>query len=1282
MESNIERNVIIPEIPPGTLEIKYEDWYKNVKNPPSQSDYNYEEFWALQERLCKEGCVTGGVFFNPYLYWHLNFWKTEVDYLDEHGKPQQSYRNPNLRDNEWQVFNGIWQAEKEQKGIPIGGIRRAGKDLLNSSKLWTPTGSKQIGDAKVGDVIFDRNGELTTILEVAPQGVRPVYKMTLQDGRELFCGLDHNWIVLDGGIEKVRTTSELIRGFQKEKYKIPTTQAVKYKYNPNARNPYKYGKNKIIGRIPEKYKISSITQRQWLLRGILEANNVTDYFKHIDIEFKCEVLARDVAEVYRSMGLDVVFSGGCIVRLDCTNRDSYIESIEYVFDAETTCIMVDNKGRDFLTDHYTVTHNSVFEASYIGHGATFDQDSQNIIAGINAADIKLITDKIDKGLNNLPDYFKWQRIEENWTKAVSFGIRAKDNSKFVFSQILIRNLDDGNNEEAIAGTKPRKLIIDESLWEEELVHLEDRSIPIRDVQVGDEIYDDRGQLTKVLEKINPGIVPCYKMTLSDGREVVSSGNHLWRVWNTYLKREVTVTTDELRRKYYFEKTDNRYSKKYKSFIYSIPLSKCIDRHTSDLPVDPYYLGLFLGDGISSNPNIVCTMDQEIVDYISDYAKTLGLLHTERFDSSGEKDHRFRYVTIFSGKGKKNPLLEKMRYLGLSNNKHIPDCYLKSSKDHRLELLRGILDTDGTIQIGGYVEINSSIPNLAEDIVELARSLGFWVSCKIQESYYVKDGLRVKCKDAYRIIIKTDEDIFKLDRKKSRRFKYVGNRNEKKRLHNTKYSTIVGIEYVGDRQCYCIRVDNESKLFLTTDYVVTHNCAKGRFIRALQAAIPGFTTPYGWTCSPVCTFTGGDAKVFHDAQELMMNPEAYNFLSFPHKNKPDVRHGLFIDMTYRLEAKEDSTLAEYLGQPKNKELQKIKMQVGNPDKARKVTEEIIEQRRLSGDRDAYLKERMYYPIEVEDVFLTSGTSTFNTEAIKHQIQFIKDKNIKGNYIELYHDGTGIKSRPSDKKPVPAYPTPKGCDTDAPIVMWEPPIADNKFALYVAGVDSYHKDGQTEHSDSLGAVYIYKRIYNITGDGFQDMLVASYVSRPESKAVWNEQARLLIKYYNAYTLVENDEISFIDYMKQRNDAIKYLAPQPAWLKAVTKYSSQNQDFGVSRSSDKVQNFLESLTASYLDEVVHQEKDAEGSVISEVLGVSRIYDIPLLQELLTYEKGKNADRYVAFSLALAQANDLNPVMNPKSEGESNPLIQGIISRAKDRSSLFSRSGQSILNTTKRRR
>ena len=100
---------------------------------------------------------------------------------------------------------------------------------------------------------------------------------------------------------------------------------------------------------------------------------------------------------------------------------------------------------------------SVIEASYIGQGATFDENSQNIIAGLNAPDIKLITDKIDKGLNFLPKAWRWQRVEDNWKNQVTLGIKTKAGERIPFSQILIRNLDGGNNEEAIAGTKPRRL---------------------------------------------------------------------------------------------------------------------------------------------------------------------------------------------------------------------------------------------------------------------------------------------------------------------------------------------------------------------------------------------------------------------------------------------------------------------------------------------------------------------------------------------------------------------------------------------------------------------------------------------------------------------------------------------------------------------------------------------------------------------------------------------------------------------------------------------------------
>ena len=80
-----------------------------------------------------------------------------------------------------------------------------------------------------------------------------------------------------------------------------------------------------------------------------------------------------------------------------------------------------------------------------------------------------------------------------------------------------------------------------------------------------------------------------------------------------------------------------------------------------------------------------------------------------------------------------------------------------------------------------------------------------------------------------------------------------------------------------------------------------------------------------------------------------------------------------------------------------------------------------------------------------------------------------------------------------------------------------------------------------------LYIYKRMHAISGEKYQDMFVASYCARPEKKETWEEQARYLIKYYNARTLCENDEISFIDYMISKGDQ-HYLERQPDWLKEI--------------------------------------------------------------------------------------------------------------------------------------
>jgi hypothetical protein len=648
--------------------IDYKDWFINQKRLPDKDSSEYKPFYDFHKDLCLHGAMMGGVYINPFLYWHLNIWHTEVDVIDSYGKIAQKYANPFLRDNEWLVTNEIDRAQQEKRGLVILGIRRFAK--------------------------------------------------------------------------------------------------------------------------------------------------------------------------------------------------------------------------------------SVLEASYIAWGATFDENSQNIIAGLNAPDIKLITDKIDKGLNFIPEYWRWQRIEDNWKNQVTLGIKTKSGERIPFSSILIRNLDEGNNEEAIAGTKPRKLIIDE----------------------------------------------------------------------------------------------------------------------------------------------------------------------------------------------------------------------------------------------------------------------------------------------------------------------IG---------------------------------------------------KGNFLRGLQAAIPGFTTPYGWGCSPILTGTGGDMKKFMDAKSLMFDVDNFNFLTYNNAKDDQRIHGLFIPAKYRMEAKEESTLGEYLNEPAGSDLHQIKMLVSNEEKALEITNKNLERLKKAGDRVAYLKEKMYYPMEVDDIFLNEDTNIFDIESAKRQKNRLQQVERTGTPVILYMDDNGAVAHEfTDKLPITNFPLKNSDNKDAPVVIYEFPVETPAYGLYVAGVDPY-RQGQSAYSSSLGAVYVYKRMHDITGEKYQDMFVASYCARPDNKDHWNEQARFLIKYYNARTLCENDDISFIEYMKSKGDA-HYLERQPDWLKEIVPNTTVKRDYGIHRSSQKIIDYLHTCLKHYMEEAIYVEKDDNGVVIKETLGVNKIFDPVLLEEIIQYNDSGNFDRIIAAELAIAQAMKMDPIMG-KAGGSGDERVKAMFSKKK---------------------
>jgi len=665
--------------------IDYKDWFINQPRIPDKESDEYRPFFNYHKELCLNGAMMGGVYINPFLYWHLNFWNTEVDVIDDRGRISQKYANPYLRDNEWLITNEIDRAQNEKKGLVILGIRRLAK--------------------------------------------------------------------------------------------------------------------------------------------------------------------------------------------------------------------------------------SVIESSYIAWGATFDENSQNIIAGLNAPDIKLITDKIDKGLNFLPEAWRWQRIEDNWKNQVSLGIKTKSGERIPFSQILIRNLDEGNNEEAIAGTKPRKLIIDE----------------------------------------------------------------------------------------------------------------------------------------------------------------------------------------------------------------------------------------------------------------------------------------------------------------------IG---------------------------------------------------KGNFLRGFQAAVPGFTTPFGWGCSPILTGTGGDMKKFMDAKSLMFDVDNFNFLTYNNEKDDKRVHGLFISYKYRMESKEDSTLGAFLNEPITSDLHNVKMLVSNEEKAKEITTTNLERLKKAGDRIAYLKEKMYYPLEVDDIFLNEDTNIFDIESAKRQKTRLLNNERTGTPVILFNDGEKIAHEFTDKQPITNFPLKNSDLKDAPVVIYEFPVENPTYGLYVAGVDPY-RQGKSAYSSSLGSVYVYKRMHDITGEKYQDMFVASYCARPDKKETWEEQARLLIKYYNARTLCENDDISFIEYMKAKGDA-HYLEKQPQWLMEVVPNTTVKREYGVHRSSQKIIDYLHNCMKKYMEEVIYKEKDEDGNVIREQTGVSKIFDPVLLEEIIQYNDQGNFDRIVAAELAIAQALKMDPIMG-RAGGSGDDRVKAMFATQK-KNTLFSES-RGLFNSKKRK-
>jgi hypothetical protein len=319
--------------------------------------------------------------------------------------------------------------------------------------------------------------------------------------------------------------------------------------------------------------------------------------------------------------------------------------------------------------------------------------------------------------------------------------------------------------------------------------------PVQDLVVGDLVVGGDGHPVVVEGVFDRGVQPGYRVTTDDGVSIQVDADHLWTV-ATDLDISRGIPWRTLDTKTLSESVDAPGRKRWR-----IPVTA---HHGGggQLPVDPYILGVLLGDGhLSAGQVSFTSVDDGIVTMVKERLPNDIEMRVDLFAS---KPPRYRLV---GSTHRQNHLLEALRDLGIhgcrSWEKFVPEVYLRSSEEDRRCLLAGLMDTDGWV--GSAQQFTSTSERLAQDVAYLVRSLGGVARVTRRQTTH---------RDAYNVSIRMDRCPFWLERK-------VDRWEQKPRLGVTrKISSIEPIE--GGIHSVCIKVSAEDGLFVTEGFVVTHN----------------------------------------------------------------------------------------------------------------------------------------------------------------------------------------------------------------------------------------------------------------------------------------------------------------------------------------------------------------------------------------------------------------------------------------------------------------------------
>lgn len=345
-------------------------------------------------------------------------------------------------------------------------------------------------------------------------------------------------------------------------------------------------------------------------------------------------------------------------------------------------------------------------------------------------------------------------------------------------------------------------------------------VKMRDIEVGDEVFTRTGDKAKVLGVYPQGVKPIYRITLSDKTFIDVSDEHLnvvyWYNEDKKRREDFVLTTKDLIKKFNSSR-----------FKLRIDVPKVNWEH-SELPIDPYLVGLLLGDGSLSNRLQFSNSEPDLVKSCDALLRAYGSRLVSEQEYGGEwRLHRIVQVDEDRrGRPYTSKFCALLKQLGLVEScldKFIPKPYLFTSMENRIALLQGLYDTDGYTSTNGETSFSTSSPQLSRDFSFLVRSLGIRDTVKCENPTYTHNGeKKISPNKSYTHYLKVPNE-----------FRVARSRKHLSRIFDRQHPpmrNIISIEYIGDKECQCIYVDHPDHTYICGEgFIPTHNTTLCRII---------------------------------------------------------------------------------------------------------------------------------------------------------------------------------------------------------------------------------------------------------------------------------------------------------------------------------------------------------------------------------------------------------------------------------------------------------------------